>query len=452
MIRRRLSSRLSLTNQGIGDSMALILAASLDTLPFVMALDMADNNLTDESMKDLFEAIERNPNIVEIDFSTNDIDSGSAEGLAKYLSSSNCSLKKLYLKTADLDDSETAAFVDALMKNTSLEELDLSGNLIGKDETLNAVKPGITTGGEALATLLREDTCVLKTLKIAWNMIRMDSAVDLCDSLSFNSTLTYLDVSYNTIGTDGGNTLGRALLTNKCLKKLIIKNNMIDPVACFTICVGARETSSLKYLDLDGNPIGEAGARALMTIPLICGGRLDFSAKGCDLTLKSNQIILNRRDPVGRYELNMKSDYGRAVLFDIFDIVANHPSLIVSSYSISQDEGKKWENLAFKKAVIKKESLTSRELKELARQKSIMEISQNEDQIIELFEKFDEDGSGELDAGEFAALLSEFGILCTEKEGEAIMKSIDTDGGGLLELNEIMAYVRQVLSYFSSFI
>ena len=102
--------------------------------------------------------------------------------------------------------------------------------------------------------------------------------------------------------------------------------------------------------------------------------------------------------------------------------------------------------------MFKKESLTSRELKELARQNNIMELSQNEDQIIALFEKFDEDGSGELDAGEFAALLSEFGILCTEKEGEAIMKSIDTDGGGLLELNEIIAYVRQVLLYLNSFL
>jgi hypothetical protein len=42
----------------------------------------------------------------------------------------------------------------------------LSDNLIGKDENLNAVKPDITTGGEALAGLLREGECRLKTLKV----------------------------------------------------------------------------------------------------------------------------------------------------------------------------------------------------------------------------------------------------------------------------------------------
>ena len=74
--------------------------------------------------------------------------------------------------------------------------------------------------------------------------------------------------------------MGRALLTNKSLIEIHLKNNMIDPVGCFTICVGARETTSLRILNLDGNPIGEAGARALMTIPLVCGARLEFSAKG----------------------------------------------------------------------------------------------------------------------------------------------------------------------------
>ena len=324
--------------------------------------------------------------------------SDSADGLANYLASSNCVLQRLHLSRSDIDDAETTKFIEALASNTSLEELDLSHNLIGKDETLNSVKPDVTTGGEAIATLLRENKSSLKILKLSWNMIRMSSAVDLCDGLSFNKTLTYLDLSYNTIGVDGGCALGRALLTNSTLRELIIKNNVIDPVACFTICVGARETTSLQYLNMDGNPVGEAGGRALMTIPLICGARLRFSASECDFLLKSSKIVLNRRDPVGRYELNMSSDYGRAVLFDIFDIIANHPSLIIKEYSISQDSGAKWNSLKFKKFAIKKELLTAREHKEIHNQRVILSVSQNEKKIIQLFEKFDADGSGELDA------------------------------------------------------
>ena len=444
ILRKRLSSKLSLRSIGIGDEVGLILASSLNTLPFVSSLDLSDNNLTDASMRALFEAIETNPNISEIDFSTNDMDHDSAVGLAKYLGSNDCALKKLVLQAADIDDGETEMFVGGLMTNKSLEELDLSRNLLGKDEVLNAVKPDLVTGGEAIAGLLRADECVLKTLRLSWNMIRMQSACDLCDSLSYNKTLTYLDLSYNSIGSDGGCTLGRALLTNKSLIEIHLKNNMIDPVGCFTICVGARETTSLRILNLDGNPIGEAGARALMTIPLVCGARLEFSAKECDLGLESNKIILNRREPVGRYELNMESDYGRAVLYDIFDVVANHSSLIIKSFQLSLDGGSKWTDLKFKKIAQRKQFLTDREIKEVENQKYIEATAQHEDRIIELFNHYDEDGSGELDYHEFTDLLNEFGMSCTEKEGKAIIESVDTDGGGLLELDEIIAYVRKL--------
>ena len=140
----------------------------------------------------------------------------------------------------------------------------------------------------------------------------------------------------------------------------------------------------------------------------------------------------------------MSSDYGRAVLFDILDIVANHASLIVKAYSISHDEGKKWENITFKKIAAKKELLTPREIQEIERLKYIESVSQNETKIIELFMQYDEDNSGELNYQEFVALMNEFGITLTEKEGKAIVASVDTDGGGLLELDEIISYVRKV--------
>jgi len=95
MIRKRLTSKLSLNNQGIGDRCALILASSLSDVPFISSLDLSDNNLTDVSMTPLFEAIQHNSNIKEIDFSSNVIDSHSAAALAKYLKSEHCALRKV---------------------------------------------------------------------------------------------------------------------------------------------------------------------------------------------------------------------------------------------------------------------------------------------------------------------------------------------------------------------
>ena len=46
------------------------------------------------------------------------------------------------------------------------QELDLSQNILGKDENLNVVKPDTVTAGESLAVLLRYGHCPLKVLKV----------------------------------------------------------------------------------------------------------------------------------------------------------------------------------------------------------------------------------------------------------------------------------------------
>ena len=72
------------------------------------------------------------------------------------------------------------------------------------------------------------------------------------------------------------------------LEELLIANNSIDGSACFAICVGIREGKSVKYLNIDGNPIGIAGARILMSLPATCGARVTFSARNCDLTMRQS--------------------------------------------------------------------------------------------------------------------------------------------------------------------
>jgi hypothetical protein len=171
--------------------------------------------------------------------------------------SPTCPLERLILRSADVDDFECERFVEAIKNNNSLVELDLSNNKIGSAENLNTVMPDLITGGEALAELLRLPQCKLRTLKVDWNMIRLDGAIDFADSLRTNSTLTYLDLSFNSLGTDGGITMGVSILSNTTLETLILQSNNLDSVACFTICAGVIENRGLKKVVLDGNPIGE---------------------------------------------------------------------------------------------------------------------------------------------------------------------------------------------------
>ena len=119
-----------------------------------------------------------------------------------------------------------------------IQEIDLSNNVLGKDDALLYAHPNVVTAGESLGKLLR-GSCngALQTLKVQWNMIKGIGAMDLCDSLKMTSSLMYLDLSYNSLGMDGGTVLGAALIENKTLKELYIASNNIGPEACFTICV-----------------------------------------------------------------------------------------------------------------------------------------------------------------------------------------------------------------------
>lgn len=203
LIRKKLTNELKLSHYGMGDQMAIKLSAVLADLPMVTVLNLADNHLTDVGLKPLLDQIVTMPNLVELNLSENTIGPLAAEALGKYLRRPALPLKRLLLCKSNVDDFEGEKFVQALVGNQTIVELDLSQNLLGHAELLNVVRPNLITAAEALAVLLQQDTCKLQELKLSWNMIRLDSAVQLSQSLAINSSLTYLDLSYNGIGQNG---------------------------------------------------------------------------------------------------------------------------------------------------------------------------------------------------------------------------------------------------------
>ena len=138
------------------------------------------------------------------------------------------------------------SFCNSNNPDTKLQELDLTRNLLGAAEELNTVMPELVTAGEAFAELLENDTCTIKKLEIAWNMIRGESAVTMADSLGVNRSLTYLDLSFNAMGKDGGQRIGNALIENKSITHLDLSSNNIDATGCFCICVGLIENKTVR--------------------------------------------------------------------------------------------------------------------------------------------------------------------------------------------------------------
>lgn len=290
LLRKQPSSTINLAHMGIGNQMAIILADSLQDLPYLQVLNLRDNNLEDSGLSALLRSIKNHQTIEILDISQNIIDAEAADALADLVGNPECRLAVLRLSDANIDDSECARFVHVLMHNRHLKELDLSNNLLGKDENLNVVQPDFETGGESLAELIRADCCPIQTLHLHWNMIRLEGAEVLCDSFRYNRHLLHVDLSYNALGRNAAGVLGVALSENKTIESINLANNGIDAIGTFTLLVGLRENQSVRRLVIDGNPIGEQGARMLMKLAASDGHRLDVSAKNCDFAIQCNDI------------------------------------------------------------------------------------------------------------------------------------------------------------------
>ena len=138
--------------------------------------------------------------------------------------------------------------------------------------------------------------------------------------------LVMLDLSYNTLGHDGGVALGRSLEINTGLKTLLVTNNSLDAAACVTICAGVIENHCIKNVFIDGNPIGAQGARALMLVPMVVGSRVRVSASRCNISIIDPSCPFDFVNLLRSYELNMEDAFERAVLMLLTHVISSHHS------------------------------------------------------------------------------------------------------------------------------
>lgn len=344
LLRKRMTATLNLTHLGLGDKVVQLLAQSLGDMPLVSSLLLSDNNLSDAGVMAVVNALPRMQNILRLDLGKSVMSDASLISLSKYLSDPNCTLVVLNLEDCNLDDTKFRVVLDALThQNKTIQKLDLSRNSLG------------VASGQALAHLL-SNSKTLVSLGLHWNNILAAGAGSLFSALPLSHTLVFLDVSNNSIGRDGGLTVGATLLSSSLsLSHIDLSNNNMDPVACFCILIAARENERIKSIILDGNVLGAIGGRLLMRMLPTCGHRLSISVKGCAVRggpsyssnlsssasdsdtstalhqYSSHPLPSSSNFFATTYKLNLSDPYGKACALDLFDFVSRDPNLTISS-------------------------------------------------------------------------------------------------------------------------
>jgi len=88
-------------------------------------------------------------------------------------------------------------------------------------------------------------------------------AIAISDALVINRTLQKLTLRQNRISEIGANAIAKALKINNILRSLILGQNNIGDRGATTIADGLRKNGTLKILILDANKISDIGAKAI---------------------------------------------------------------------------------------------------------------------------------------------------------------------------------------------
>ena len=205
--------------------------------------------INDAQVAALAEAIQRNSTLTDLDLSDSSIADAGATALAEAIQT-NSTLTVLHLSENIIADAGATALAKAIQRNSMLTVLDLSDN-------------GIADGGAtALAEAIQTNSS-LRVLDLSDNRIADAGATALAEAIQTNSTLAVLHLSENIIADAGATALAKAIETKSTLTLLCLNNNRISDAGATALAKAIQRNSMLTVLDLSDNGIADGGATAL---------------------------------------------------------------------------------------------------------------------------------------------------------------------------------------------
>ena len=255
---------------------AIDILQSLSTISELKSLNINDNQITEEAGETLASVVSHNKNLEELYLSGNNL----GEGLLSVMKALRHikSLKKLSLGNNDISKEVSGELACAIKANEYLEEIGLfASNLkssaiivlrslttISTLKYLNINNNHITEeAAEALASVILHNTG-LEEIDISNNNLG-EGTLKVAKALRRITSLRSLDFGNNNISKAAAGDLALAIKSNKHLEKLCLHDNNLNSSA-IDILESLSTISSLKFLNVNNNQIGEAGGKELALV------------------------------------------------------------------------------------------------------------------------------------------------------------------------------------------
>ncbi|KAL5016849.1 hypothetical protein ScPMuIL_006438 [Solemya velum] len=343
----------------------------------VTTLNLQGNQLGRAGILYVQKMMSENETITDLVLSNNKLRTFGAQAIGAILKD-NRVIRRLDISGNEFTDTDATFIAKPVEEHIGLRYLKLSHNSFGD------------VAGKAFGDLLAENS-ILQEMDLSWNHIRRKGAVSLAKGLKENAYLKHLDISWNGLEDVGAKTIAEALEGHCILQELDMSCNRISSVGFLHLMKSLERNDDLKVLKIARNQISEAAAMAAL------GLLKSFP----DLELK---------------ELDMSEvTLGKVFLEKMREAQEIHPHLqIIYGYKDS-----------FGKRIIKpKETIE----KTLAVFKTFLQNSNL--RIIDIFSRFDDDGSCVITRDEFKEGIKLAGMPISASQINCLFTALDTDGDG----------------------
>ena len=230
------------------------LLTNKEILACIKALNLSVNCLTSQSGTAISSIIQEGT-LETLNVSCNNLGENGMLGIAQALQV-NSTLKVLFLSYNDIRTNGARSLATALLYNRTLEELHICNNKIMDD--------GVVAISECFKINDRKSTkpTCIKSLDVAANCVTSHS-VTAINTIILEGALVRFDLSFNKLGESGAYEISKGLQANLTLQRLFLSGNAIGVGGTLSIAVALTHNHTLAVLDISYNEILDDGAMAI---------------------------------------------------------------------------------------------------------------------------------------------------------------------------------------------
>jgi hypothetical protein len=315
-----------LSHFSLGDDLGKCLGTSLSTLDMLHTLGLRGNRLTSVSISVILENVPIR-SLRHLDLSVNDLRGKAVDSLCQMLVQHNSRLSSLELAKAQLTANDIKKLCKSLMVHETSWLLDwsLSHNHLSP-KAMNYIAEFLSYSG-----------CSLNWFDLSWNSFDSRAGEVLAAALSTNKSMSSINLAANALRDDGGQHIAACLLGNQSLREIFLSLNNIGGKTCFIFSKVLRMHPCMERLDLNDNPLTEAGARSIFRT-ILRGLRCFVMMQNC--TFNTTEGLFNHSNPSldSPYSLNLAQPYQVAILSELINMANSNKSGSFTGLSYKQND------------------------------------------------------------------------------------------------------------------